>query len=62
MASNDVSEAQFIYMGLTKEKWPQLSVPLIQGFLDDPCSLDREEGNEDFVERFYHYFDWYHSN
>ena len=52
-----VSEALFIHCGMTKNKWPQITVPLIQGFLDDPTWLDAED--EDFVEDFFFYYEWY---
>jgi len=55
-----VSEALFIHCGMTKEKWPCITVELMQGFLNDPSALDGED--EDFVDTFYKYFDWYWRN
>jgi hypothetical protein len=53
-----ISEATFIYLGMTKDKWPCLTTETIQGFIDEPKWLDDAE-NEDFVECFYKYFEWY---
>jgi hypothetical protein len=53
-----VSEAMFIYLGMTKEKWPCLTVETIQGFIDEPKWLDDAE-NELFVECFHFYHSWY---
>ena len=52
------SEAAFIYMGMTKEKWPHLTVETIRGFIDEPVWLDNEE-DQAFLDCFYKYFEWY---
>lgn len=59
MGASPLNAATFIQLGLTKDKWLQITVPLIQAFLDDPTLLDDEQ--EDFLERFWFYCDWYHS-
>jgi hypothetical protein len=51
------TEAEFIYLGLRKDKWPHITVETVQGFLDDPSVLD--DDNEAFLDRFFYYFDWY---
>lgn len=53
------TQAEFIYYGMTKEKWPEINIPTIQSFLDDPSLLDDNVGWEDFLECFYRYYDWY---
>ena len=51
------TEAQFIYYGMNKEKWPCLSSEQIQYYLDSPESLDSLA--DDFIECFHKYFYWY---
>lgn len=60
MGAKPVSEECFIYLGMTKERWLHLTPETIRGFLDDPVWLDDME-NDEFVECFYRYFDWYWS-
>lgn len=52
------TEAVFIYLGMTKERWPHLTPETIQGFIDEPKWLDDEE-DETFLDSFYRYFEWY---
>jgi hypothetical protein len=54
-------EATFIYLGMTKEKWPHLTPQTIRQFIDEPRWLDEME-NDEFVECFHKYFDWYWRN
>ena len=54
------TEAQFICMGMTKDKWPFLTPETIQGYLDDPSQLD--DDNDDFNECFHKYHSWYWEN
>lgn len=53
------SRERFIYLGLTKDKWTGLTPEVIQSFMDNPEILDHED--EEFVERFFYYFDWYNN-
>ena len=53
------SEAQFIYYGMTKEKWKFLTVEQIQYYLDEPENMDYL--SNDFVECFHSYYSWYWS-
>ena len=53
-----LSEAKFIQCGMTKEKWPFITVELIQGFLDDFSLLDHEYPDE-YLECFFKYYEWY---
>ena len=57
--SGPLTEAQFIACGMTKDKWPHITIETIQSFLDDPSLLDDNLGWEAFLECFYYYFDWY---
>lgn len=54
-----ISEATFIYLGLTKEKWPHLTPETIQGFLEEPDSIG--DCDSDFAQCFFKYYDWYWS-
>lgn len=59
MGSGPISEATFIYLGMAKEKWPEINIPTIQSFLDDPSLLDDNVGWEEFLDCFYKYHFWY---
>lgn len=61
MGNGILKEATFIYLGMTKEKWPHLTPETIRGFLDDPVWLDDMDCDE-FVECFHHYHSWYWRN
>lgn len=52
-----LTEAKFIQLGMSKDKWPCVTVELIQGFLDDPELLGVEDS--DFTESFFKYMEWY---
>lgn len=56
---NPLSEAQFIYHGLKKDKWPHITIQMVQGWLDEPSELDDHVGWEDFLKAFYYYYEWY---
>lgn len=54
------SEAQFIQMGLTKDKYKWITVEMVQGFLDNPYELDDYTADApEVTECFFKYFDWY---
>ncbi len=62
MGGGPLSEAQFIYHGLKKDKWPEINLELVQHWLNNPSELDDHVGWEDFLERFYYYYTWYWDN
>ena len=59
MGQQGLSEAKFIQMGMTKERWPYVTEELIRHFLDNPGELD---GPDDYVECFFYYHAWYWRN
>jgi len=58
--ASDVNEETFICLGMTKERWPELTPETIRHLLDNPEELDYDD--EGFVECFFFYHGWYWSN
>ena len=55
------TEAQFICYGMLKDRWPFITVELIQHFIDNPNVLDEEE-TPNYLDCFFYYYEWFWAN